>query len=163
MKLTKISFALVGVVFLLGTSCAGPGLKSAHHSTLKGAEDLVSSIIKEEEGLLFRQEGLASWYGPGFYGRKTANGTRFKKEALTCAHRTLPFGTRLIVTNPNTGQSVEVLVNDRGPYIPPRIIDLSYAAARQIGLLKSGVMTVTLVEKVKDAPQYSQLSSRTGP
>src|SRR3989337_1132791 len=103
MCLSKISLTLMGLVLLLGTSCATPALQSARHSSYqKNEDDLLASIMKEEEDIRFRQTGLASWYGPGFYGRKTANGTRFKKEALTCAHRTLPFGTQLIVKNLET-------------------------------------------------------------
>jgi peptidoglycan lytic transglycosylase len=84
----------------------------------------------------------ASWYGPGFAGRPTANGERFDPSALTAAHRTLPFGTRLLVTNQATGRSVRVRVNDRGPYVAGRDLDLSAAAARSIGLAGVGQVTV---------------------
>ncbi len=79
-------------------------------------------------------EGVASWYGPGFHGRTTANGERFNTNALTAAHRSLPFGSRVRVTNRATGRSVVVRINDRGPYSRGRIIDLSKAAARAIGM-----------------------------
>jgi rare lipoprotein A len=79
--------------------------------------------------------GLATWYGPGFQGKPTASGEIFDKEKLTAAHRTYPFGTRLRVTNPKTGRSVDVVVNDRGPFVAGREIDLSWAAAREIGAL----------------------------
>jgi rare lipoprotein A len=75
---------------------------------------------------------VASWYGPGFHGRKTANGERFNQHALTAAHRTLPFGTIVIVTH--RGRSVAVRINDRGPWTGGRTIDLSAAAAKEIGL-----------------------------
>lgn len=88
------------------------------------------------------QEGIASWYGPGFHGRPTASGERFNANALTAAHRTLPLGSRVLVTNRHTGRSVVVRVNDRGPFIAGRIIDLSRAAARAIGM--NGVAHVTL-------------------
>lgn len=160
MRLSKITFLLVGLVFLLGTSCATPALQSARHSTFqKGDKDLLASIIKEEESFGFHQEGLASWYGPGFYGHKTASGTRFSKMGFTCAHRTLPFGTRLEVTNVETGKTIDVMVNDRGPYVAPRILDLSYAAARELGVLKHGTAQVALKEKKKEEPRYSQLSA----
>ena len=87
-------------------------------------------------------KGKASWYGPGFAGRKTANGERFNPRALTAAHRTLPFGTKVRVTNLSNGKSVVVRINDRGPYAGGRIIDLSKAAARRIGMLKQGVARV---------------------
>ena len=88
------------------------------------------------------QRGAASWYGPGFHGRKTANGERFNTNELTAAHRSLPFGTRLKVTNERTGRSVVVRINDRGPYAHRRIIDLSKASAQAIGI--SGTGTVAL-------------------
>ena len=88
--------------------------------------------------------GGASWYGPGFDGRLSASGEVFNQYALTAAHRTLPFGTRVLVTNLYTGQQVVVRINDRGPYSGDRIIDLSAGAAEQIGLISSGVGTVQL-------------------
>lgn len=77
----------------------------------------------------FSLSGLASWYGPGFHGRRSANGEIYNQHALTAAHRSLPFGTRVKVTNTRTGRSVVVRINDRGPYAGGRIIDLSAAAA----------------------------------
>ncbi len=90
------------------------------------------------------QEGLASWYGPRFQGKRTASGERFDMHKLTAAHRTLPFGTRVRVTHLRTGRSVVVRINDRGPWKRGRIIDLSYAAARAIGLLRDGVAPVRI-------------------
>jgi rare lipoprotein A len=88
------------------------------------------------------QSGRASWYGPGFHGRKTASGETFNTNELTAAHRTLPFGTRVRVVNQRTGRSVVVRINDRGPYAHGRVIDLSRASAQAIGL--SGVGSVTV-------------------
>lgn len=88
--------------------------------------------------------GVASWYGEEFSGRTTANGEIFDPSLLTAAHRTLPFGTVLDVTNPKTSRTVRVRVNDRGPYIGNRVIDLSYAAAQQIGLVEAGVGSVDI-------------------
>jgi len=82
----------------------------------------------------FTQQGIASWYGPGFQGRKTANGERFNTHDLTAAHKTLPFNSMVKVTNLETGKSVIVKINDRGPYIKGRIIDLSHAAKTEIGM-----------------------------
>src|SRR5438876_8940156 len=92
--------------------------------------------------------GIASWYGQEFAGRTTANGEIFDPLLFTAAHRTLPFGTVVDVQNPKTGQSVRVRINDRGPYIGGRMIDLSYAAAQQIGLIEpgSGDVEVTVVK-----------------
>lgn len=91
-----------------------------------------------------RLTGNASWYGPGFAGRHTANGEIFNPAELTAAHRTLPFNTRVRVTHMATGQSVTVRINDRGPFKDNRIIDLSRAAADVIGLTASGVGLVEL-------------------
>ena len=88
------------------------------------------------------QGGLASWYGPGFHGRRTASGETFNTGAFTAAHRYWPFGTRVRVTNRNNGRSVVVTINDRGPYAAGRVIDLSHASAQAIGL--GGVAMVTL-------------------
>lgn len=82
--------------------------------------------------------GAAGWVGQEFAGRTTANGEIFDPMLMTAAHRTLPFGTLVDVKNPKTGQSVRVRVNDRGPYVGDRLIDLSYAAAQQIGIAESG-------------------------
>ncbi len=90
------------------------------------------------------QEGLASFYGKEFEGRRTSNGEVFHKDDLTAAHRTFPFGTVLRVTNLKNGDQVEVRVNDRGPVKPERIIDLSYGAAKIIGLDKMGLTRVRL-------------------
>ncbi|MCZ4260067.1 septal ring lytic transglycosylase RlpA family protein [Limimaricola sp. G21655-S1] len=89
-------------------------------------------------------EGAASWYGPGFHGRQTANGETYDMNSLTAAHPSLPFGTRVRVTNEATNESVVVRINDRGPYAKNRIIDLSKGAADDIGLLSSGVGHVTV-------------------
>lgn len=88
--------------------------------------------------------GIASWYGEEFSGRTTANGEIFDPTQLTAAHRTLPFGTVLDVTNALTGQTVRVRINDRGPYIGGRLIDLSYAAAQKIGLIAPGIGEVDI-------------------
>jgi len=86
------------------------------------------------------QVGGASWYGPGFHGRRTASGERFNQNAMTLAHRSMPFGTRVRVTNLRTGRSVVGRVNDRGPFVRGRIVDLSAGMARRLGI--SGVAQV---------------------
>ncbi|MDX2000427.1 MAG: septal ring lytic transglycosylase RlpA family protein [Thermoanaerobaculia bacterium] len=90
------------------------------------------------------ERGEASWYGPRFHGRKTASGERYNMHALTAAHRTLPFGTRVRVRNLENGESVEVRINDRGPFARGRIVDLSYAAAKALGLVGPGTAQVEL-------------------
>ncbi len=88
--------------------------------------------------------GVASWYGPGFHGRQTANGETFEQQALTAAHRTLPFGTQVLVTNLANGRSVLVKINDRGPWVGGRVIDLSKGAALALDLIDSGLGRVRL-------------------
>ena len=90
------------------------------------------------------QSGLASWYGGQFHGRKTASGERFDSMDLTAAHKTLPFGTRVCVRSSVTGKSVVVRINDRGPFAPGRVIDLSKAAAQELGMLGLGIKPVEL-------------------
>jgi rare lipoprotein A len=90
------------------------------------------------------EEGLASWYGPGFHGRKTASGERFNSRDLTCAHPTLPFGSKLKVINLINGNEVLVTVNDRGPFIRPRIIDLSFGAAELLDFIREGTTLVRI-------------------
>ena len=87
------------------------------------------------------QAGIASWYGPRFHGKKTASGERFDQNGMTAAHRTLRFGTFVIVTRAN-GRSVEVRINDRGPFIRGRIIDVSRAAAVALGMKNAGLARV---------------------
>src|SRR5438093_10094524 len=89
--------------------------------------------------------GLASWYGQRHQGRPTASGEAYDMNRLTAAHRTLPFGTRLRVTNVENGRSVVVRVNDRGPHVPGRVLDLSLAAAKALGIVGEGVGRVEIV------------------
>jgi len=91
------------------------------------------------------ERGQASWYGPGFAGKPTASGERFVPCKRTAAHRTLPFGARVRVTNLRNERSVVVKINDRGPFVEGRIIDLSRGAARAIGMLDAGVVEVEIV------------------
>lgn len=88
--------------------------------------------------------GEASWYGPGFYGNRTASGEVFRRGTMTAAHRTLPFGTKVRVTNLWNGRRAVVRINDRGPFIGHRVIDLGHGAAQELGLTSSGVAQVKL-------------------
>jgi peptidoglycan lytic transglycosylase len=91
-----------------------------------------------------KQIGIASWYGDAWQGRITASGQRFDDQQLTAAHRTLPLNSRVKVTNLRTGRSVEVTITDRGPYARGRVIDLSEAAAKKLGMVKKGVAPVKI-------------------
>ena len=128
------------------------------------------------------QQGLASWYGPGLHGRRTASGERFDRYELTAAHRTLPFGSRVCVRSAITGKTVVVRINDRGPFTGGRVIDLSQAAAQALGMTGLGIKPVelwllgqgeemcpdalpeaaTLVESGADAPAAGSLGAAAG-
>jgi rare lipoprotein A (peptidoglycan hydrolase) len=114
---------------------------------------------QDKDPVVFREEGEASWYGPGFHGRRTANGERFDQNQLTAAHPSLPLGSEITVKNPETGKQVEVEVNDRGPYAKGRDLDLSKAAAEELGITKQGVAEVEIeatesqVEQAIDTPK----------
>jgi rare lipoprotein A len=96
------------------------------------------------------QTGIASWYGPGFHGEATASGVIYNQNDLTAAHQTLPLGARVMVTNVNNGRSVEVIINDRGPFAKGRIIDLSHAAAQSLDMIGPGTAPVRV--EVIEAP-----------
>jgi rare lipoprotein A len=118
---------------------------AACNTTASNDPSITGSISQPniEAGNAF-QRGTASWYGPGFHGRKTASGERFNSYDMTAAHRSLPFGTRLKVTNETNGRSVVVRVNDRGPFAHRRIIDLAKGPAQALGLTNAGTAYVSL-------------------
>ncbi len=99
---------------------------------------------KPGEGVRHQEIGIASWYGADFHGRRTANGEIYNMYAMTAAHRTLPFNTRLRVTNLANGKQIEVRINDRGPFVPGRIIDLSKSGAAALGMLGDGTARVRI-------------------
>jgi rare lipoprotein A len=101
----------------------------------------------------YKQKGVASYYADRFQGRKTASGVRYEKTSLTAAHKTLPLGTKVRVTNLKTGDSVDVEINDRGPHIKGRVVDLSKAAARELGMMSAGLVKVQVevIEAANDA------------
>jgi peptidoglycan lytic transglycosylase len=124
---------LCAIAMLLASVCTIPALASSHHKPHISPHRPVAVQI-----------GKASWYGQWHAGRLTANGERFNPQAMTCAHRTLPLGSVVKVTNVATGKEVALQVNDRGPYVKGRILDLSEAAARELGVEDQGVMVVRL-------------------
>ena len=102
------------------------------------------------------QVGEASFYGPGFHGKKTAIGDKFDQNDKTAAHPTLPLGTKATVTNLDNGNSVEVQINDRGPYVKGRDIDLSKGAAKELGMTKDGVAPVKIEAEVIPAEKSGE-------
>ncbi len=162
----------LGMVFLLASSLIQGGSvlpgslvgvkpQSAEAATLEDAA--VPAKNKRAQGKAVRQansretskkkviRGQASWYGPGFHGKKTASGEIFDQGRLTAAHKTLPLGTKAKVTNLENGNSVEVEINDRGPYVGDRVIDLSRAAANALGFVESGLTLVRIEPLYQEA------------
>ena len=134
----------------LGCSLRGGSTDPGKTSSAKGPRGTKPYTIKGKTyyPLLsahgFREEGIASWYGPGFHGEKTANGERYDMHGMTAAHKLLPFGTELKVTNKSNGRSIVVRVNDRGPFVADRVIDLTKTGAERIGMLGKGTAPVVL-------------------
>ena len=140
-------FSLIVCLAVLLSGCAAGNAKIASRKGyVRFPEKQYASGEKAEIGLKIK--GEASYYGPGFHGKQTASGEIFDQDDYTCAHKSLPFGTKLKVVRVDNGSSVVVRVNDRGPYVDGRILDLSVAAGKQIGLDKVGQAEVvaTVIE-----------------
>ncbi len=138
----------------------------AAHGALLAAACATAPVQTPRDWTSFRQEGEASWYGPNFHGKTTANGERYNMLRLTAAHQKLPFNTLVRVTNLSNGKIATVRINDRGPFLKGRILDLSYAAARALGASGAGVIPVRIevVGKAappKPVPQQAKKSSTT--
>ncbi len=99
---------------------------------------------RQPDNLIKFESGLASWYGKDFNGKPTASGEIYNMYGISAAHKTLPLGTRVLVKDEKNGKTVEVVINDRGPFVHGRIIDLSYGAAKKLGSVEAGVVPVTL-------------------
>ncbi|MBQ9226761.1 rare lipoprotein A [Fibrobacter sp. UWCM] len=127
---------LVCLAVLLSGCAAGNAKIASRKGYVRFPEKQYASGEKAEIGLKIK--GEASYYGPGFHGKQTASGEIFDQDDYTCAHKSLPFGTKLKVVRVDNGSSVVVRVNDRGPYVDGRILDLSVAAGKKIGLDKVG-------------------------
>ncbi len=147
-----------------------PKVKGAHNEAKLIARKVRAISNLELSSLQFIEKGTASWYGSEFQGQLTASGERYDMHSLTAAHRTLPFNTIILVKNMNNGKTVVVRVNDRGPFVDNRIIDLSKKAARKLGMLGAGTTNVRLftldealaeesIENIKVATYTIQLGS----
>lgn len=127
----------------------------------------LACLVKPASSKGFVEYGIASWYGSKWHGKRTASGEIYNMYAYTAAHRTLPFNTYVLVTNLSNGKSVVVRINDRGPFKRGRIIDLSYAAAKKIGIISSGTAKVRLEiyklpDGMKDIPIPMYYSVQVG-
>lgn len=154
LQASSLKLAIIGLSFLLIISCAS-------------AKKTPSIEYLPKEG----RKGIASWYGPDFHGKPTASGEIYNMYDYTCAHREYPFGTKLRVVNLQNGKEVVCTVNDRGPFIPGRELDLSYASAKKIDLIGPGVAEVLMepvgrdisyVRYVKYAPTAGALTIQVG-
>jgi rare lipoprotein A len=134
----------LSIIFLLFLFFCGCAPKKITHPSYEPGKEI-----------RYRETGIASWYGEDFHGRKTANGETYDMHAMTAAHRTLPFNTRVRVTNLDNGRKTELRINDRGPFVPGRVIDLSRSGAKEIEMLGPGTARV-LVEAVEFAPGAAQ-------
>jgi len=143
--------ALLIVVFFLLTACA-PRHRIVYERRTPSPEKGAAIEKRESRGI---QQGIASWYGADFHGKQTSSGEVYDMYQLTCAHNTLPLGTMVMVTNLENGKSVELKVNDRGPFVKDRIIDVSYAAARMLDMHEQGTAAVR-VEVIGSAPELVQ-------
>ncbi|RKI72772.1 septal ring lytic transglycosylase RlpA family protein [Corallococcus sp. AB049A] len=133
----------------LFTGCAQRAAKPQPPETSSGDEG-TKVTRREKMPRNYLGEGLASFYGPGLHGRPTASGEKFNQNALTAAHRTARFGSCVKVMNMENGREVEVRVNDRGPFVDGRIIDLSKAAAKKLDMLDKGLARVRLYRCASD-------------
>jgi rare lipoprotein A (peptidoglycan hydrolase) len=155
-----ISFVLLFLVFMC-QGCASVGdvsrreamtmtnaiVNRGDDTQIEGLKLSTNFNLSKTSQIQLVQSGRASWYGPGFHGKVTASGKTFDEAALTAAHKSLPLGSKARVTNVINGNCVEVKINDRGPFTEGRIIDLSRAAARALGILETGI-TIVRVELV---------------
>jgi rare lipoprotein A len=143
------SATVIGVDFSAEANVAS-NTESAFTKSVADETPPVTAVLAEavpgevDLTLAAEQVGLASWYGADFQGKPTASGQIFDEEKLTAAHRTLPLRSRVRVTNLENGRSVEVRVNDRGPYVQGRVLDLSTRAAKALGMHKEGLALVRI-------------------
>lgn len=150
-----LALALAGL--LLAGGCGQPswrsgGVPGSKPYTVRGK---TYYPLKSAHG--FVEVGTASWYGPGFHGKTTSSGERFNQYAMTAAHKILPLGTKVRVTNLGNGKSVIVRINDRGPFADDRVIDLSRAAGTRIGIVANGTGRVR-IQSIGDVPEAEESS-----
>ena len=145
------AFRLMMVVFGATLATSTLQVQTASASTAK-AYQINGNWYKPHGASGYDRTGVASYYGPGFHGRKTANGERYDQWGMTAAHPTLPMGTKVFVTNVRTGKTVKVRINDRGPFAGGRIIDLSTHVAEVLGIKSSGIGKVRVRAESLGAP-----------
>jgi rare lipoprotein A (peptidoglycan hydrolase) len=149
----------VGAVLVIG-SCAG---KAMHEEPIIPVSPAIpvpampSPVAPQVRDVIYRETGVASWYGRDLQGRTTASGEIFDQNGISAAHRTLPLGTVLSVTNLDNFKSIKVRINDRGPFVKGRVLELSYGAAKELGFALQGTARVKIesLEPVSDPAVYT--------
>ncbi|MAE69488.1 MAG: hypothetical protein CME06_03345 [Gemmatimonadetes bacterium] len=139
MNLSRFTFIVALIAILVG---CGSSVRYGSPDRTRFEGDRI--FEPGEEIIGWREQGQASYYGKKFHGRRTANGEVYDMYGISAAHRTLPFGARVRVTHLANGRTIEVRINDRGPFIEGRIIDLSYGAAQTLGMVREGVVPVEI-------------------
>ena len=135
-------FLVCFVVLIVLTGCGGGSKAYKVNTKPYTVAGTTYYPLKTAKG--YSETGVASWYGKKFHGRKTASGERYNQNKMTAAHKTLPFGTRVRVKNLDNGKNVVVTINDRGPFKKGRVIDVSRAAAKKLGMINSGIAKVNI-------------------
>jgi rare lipoprotein A len=156
-------FALAALLLLFAYGCAGkrPPPRPPGHAKPYSINGRWYQPIPHAKD--FQERGIASWYGKKFHGRKTANGETYDMYGVSAAHKTLPLGTYVRVKNLNNGRQVDVRINDRGPFVQGRIIDLSYTAAKQIGIIGPGTAKVEITALGSAMPSGSKVAPGVSP
>ncbi len=160
-------YTFICLFLLSGCLSLNVGTKSRHNTYIPPSTGTTTDgtvpteTTKAPVEVVSTFEGTASWYGPKFHGKKTASGEIFDMYELTAAHKSLPMGTKCVVTNLDNGKSVVVRINDRGPFAKERVIDLSYASAKVIGMIHSGTIRVRV--EVLSGKETDGLETVAGP
>ena len=160
-KFRDLLFTFMICLLLLLSACGQKNVQSGLKGSFKPSTIKGKTYYPLKSAHGFMEEGIASWYGPGFHGKKTASGETFNQYAMTAAHKTLPLGTRVRVTRLDNGRSVLVKINDRGPFAEDRIIDLSRAAASRLEITGKGTGRVR-VQSLGGLPEVDSKGDISG-
>lgn len=146
LSLSKIGLPFsLSLLFVCSVMLFSPDLSEAQHPTQRPYVIKNKQYFPIPDARGYREQGIASWYGSKFHGRRTSSGERYNMHSMTAAHKTLPMNTMVLVQNLENGKKTVVRINDRGPFVRGRIIDLSYRAASRIGMAKKGIAKVRLI------------------
>ena len=158
----RATVAVLSVLTLAacGTTPTKPDGRSSYK--VGGTYVIAGQVYTPDENYRYTESGMASWYGPGFHGKRTANGEAYDQQAMTAAHRTLPMPSVVRVTNLSNGNTVILRVNDRGPFAHNRIIDVSRAAAERLDMVKSGVASVRVEILAEESKRVKEIARNGG-